>query len=634
MSKSKRRAGKVKTASTFSASTLAKLAPFLIAAIFIGLLTYWPALSAQALYLDDEFYLGSTLIQEPSWNSVSRFFSEVLQPSAVIGYYHPLTLTSVMLDFLDPAISQNPMPFHRTSLLLHLLNTGLVIILLYLLFDNKIVAGIAGLLFGLHPMNADAILWIAERKTVLSTFFALLALIAYVLYTRQPNWKRYALTWGLYVLALLAKPSALPLPLLMLILDWWPLGRFRSQTGALSEGEIFEKVGAPTRRIEPRLPALPGRPGGALPSQTFKYRVSQYQRLLLEKVPFLIVGALSVVVTIISQQRTVGAPIPEENPLLRIALIPVYTPVFYLFKILWPTNLAADYPYPTPFTLANPIVLAGLAGAIMLIVALVISLRRTPAWLAGWLFFFIAIFPALGIISFTTVIAANRFVYLPIIGLLLPLTWAGSALWNAAAPRLSLSQTRNLLLAAGAVLALLEIGVTSSYETHWQNTEGLFRYFLSETPDEWKLHNSLGKELLEQERIDEAIAEYREAVRLAPDRPITRLNLGRVLFKKKDYAAAQQEFTYIVQQDPTAWPAHVLLGMILLESGDPEGAIQKFKEADRIHPGEAEIHYNLGEAFAKQGKLTEATQEYRETLRLDPGYWEAQEALDALAKQP
>ncbi len=583
----------------------AKLAPLLLAAIFIGLLTYWPAFSATAFYLDDDLYLDTLVIQQPSWTTFGRFFSEVFEPSVVSGYYHPLTLTSVMLDFLDPAVATgNLMPFHRTSLALHLLNTGLAIILLYLLFDNKIVAGIAGLLFGLHPMNADAILWFAERKTVLSAFFALSALVFYVLYARQPNWKRYAATLGLYVLALLSKPTALPLPLLLLVLDWWPLRRL--QTGAV--------VGAP-----PGLAVAPTRTA-----------LVSWRRVLLEKVPFLLIGALSAVITLISQQQTVGNPPPPDNPALRLVLKLVYTPVFYLFKILWPANLVADYPFPAPLILANPIIWAGVIGTIALIVALVISVRYTPAGLAGWLFFFIAVFPALGIVSFTDALAANRFVYLPMIGLLLPLAWALNTAWRAAGR----ANQHNLILAAGVVLGLLEIGVTAGYEAHWQNTEKLLQYFLTQTPDEWKLHSNLGREFARQDDLEAALVHYQEAARLAPTQLGTHLNLGKVWYQTGNYAAAKQEFTYILQQNQTFWAVHLLQGKTLREMGDFELAINEMKEADRLRPGEAEIHYNLGVTFAKQGNLTEAIQEYRETLRLDPSYIDARRALEALGQQP
>jgi tetratricopeptide (TPR) repeat protein len=603
MTKQKRRAARRENAlGSPLFSSFSGLAPTLIITLVVVLITYLPALSAQALYLDDDVYLGSPLIQNPSLSSVGRFFGEVIEPSAVFGYYHPLTLTSVMLDFLDPGVAQSPLPFHRTSLLLHLLNTGLVIIFLYMLFGNKVVAGLVGLLFGLHPINADNILWIAERKTVLATFFVLLSLIFYVLYTRRPDWKRYAATWAMYVCALLSKPTAIPLPVLFLVLDYWPLGR-------LNLAEIFA-VWRNWRTLMAEKPL--------------------WLRILIEKIPFLIVGALSAVIAYVSQERTVGPALPVENPQLRQVLSLVYKPVFYIFKMIWPTNLIVEYPFPTPLTLANPVIWAGIIGTIVLIVALVIAARRAPPVLAGGLFFFIAIFPAL--LNFNAEMAGNRFVYLPMIGLLLPIAWALNLAWNAALNPSALSKRRNIILAAGAVVLVLAMSLTVAYEAHWQSTVGLLQYLIVQTPEQWKLHGNLGGEYLHTDKIDLSIAEYKEAIRLAPDRPENYLNLGKVWYQTGNYPAAQEEFTYVLQKEPNLWSVHLLLGMTLMARGNPETAIKELNEADRIHPGEAEIYFNLGEAFNKQGKFTEAAHEYRETLRVNPDYHEAQDALDKLPK--
>jgi len=260
----------------------------------------------------------------------------------VNGYYQPLALVSLMLDFRDPTATNSLLPFHRTSLLLHLLNTALVVVLLYLLFDNWLTAGFLGLLYGLHPLNTDAVLWIAERKTVLSTFFALASLVFYVIYARRADkmrrgdWKHYGAALLLYVCALLSKPTALPLAVLLPVLDYWPLNRLNRRT-------------------------------------------------LLEKVPFLIVAGLFAVVTVISQQEAGKTGSPDAAYLFgTLPLVICYALVLYVSKPVWPVGLVADYPFPPPpFTLMSTPVLVGVIGALMLVVALALSARRTRAWLAG-----------------------------------------------------------------------------------------------------------------------------------------------------------------------------------------------------------------------------------------------------------
>jgi len=279
----------------------------LLAVLGIVLATYWPALSAGALYMDDKYYLGPTT-QHPGWASVKAIFGEVLSPSMVNGYYQPLSLLSIMLDFLDPMASNSLLPFHRTSLLLHLLNVSLIAALLYVLFGHWLTAALLGMLWGLHPLNADAVLWIAERKTVLSTTFALGSLLLYVSYARhhatrtgRGDWKRYSASLFLYVCALLAKPTALPMVALLPLLDYWPLGRLSRKTW-------------------------------------------------LEKIPFVVICLLSATVTVISQAQAGDSGHTHFMKPHYLPLVMGYSVGFYLLKLVWPTGLVSDYPGPQPLS--------------------------------------------------------------------------------------------------------------------------------------------------------------------------------------------------------------------------------------------------------------------------------------------
>ncbi|MFH0980558.1 MAG: glycosyltransferase family 39 protein, partial [Planctomycetota bacterium] len=197
---------------------------------------HWPALSAQTLSFDDAQYLTKNLlVQNPSWASAGRFLREVLEPSTVSGYYQPLAMISLMLDHALGGRADQLRPFHRTSLILHISNTALVIVLLYLLFRQAWVAVAVGLLFGLHPLTVEPIPWIGERKTLLATFFALCCFITYVGYARRRSWKRYVACLVWFVLALMSKPTTTPLPVLLLLLDYWPLRR-------LNKRAVLEKV--------------------------------------------------------------------------------------------------------------------------------------------------------------------------------------------------------------------------------------------------------------------------------------------------------------------------------------------------------------------------------------------------------
>jgi tetratricopeptide (TPR) repeat protein len=556
----------------------------LISVLGIVLATYWPALSARAQYMDDKYYIGTPLTQHPSWSSVATCFREVFAPSMINGYYQPLAFVSVMLDFLDPAAAGSLLPFHRTTLLLHLLNVALVVFLLHSLFRNWITAGLLALLYGLHPLNADAVLWIAERKTVLSAFFALSSLLLYLAYARQSeqtgrgDWKRYSASLFLYGCALLSKPTALPVVAVLWLLDYWPLGRFGRRT-------------------------------------------------LLEKVPFVVLAVMSAVVTVVSQVHSGEAGTVHLVKFYYVPLTIAYGVGFYLLKVIWPTGLVSDYLYPQPLSLTNVAVLGSAIITLGTIAAIVLSFRRTRAWLAGGLFFLAMLLPTLGLIRYTSSIATNRSMYLPMVGLLLPLQRALSGLWQRG---VGARRVQTGVLFVGAMLATASAYATRSYEAYWQDSVTLLRYYLSQQPNDWKLHTRMGNEWIQRRDHRAAIGEFNEAIRLNPGWTENHLNAGRALFTVGDYAEAAQAFSVALEQTPNDWRAHMLMGMTRQRLGRVEGALQEFQTAARLAPKAAMPHFNIANIWGQQGKLDQAVAEYQETLRLDPRFTEARRALEAL----
>jgi Tfp pilus assembly protein PilF len=565
------------------------LAPVLILTAVLGIVlaTYWPALSARAQYMDDKFYLGTLLTRQPSWSSVKTIFGEVFAPSMVNGYYQPLTFVSVMLDFLDPAAAHNLLPFHRTTLVLHLLNVTLVAVLLRTLFRNWLTAGLLALLYGLHPLNADAVLWIAERKTVLSTFFALSSLLFYLAFARRAqqtgrgDWKRYSASLFLYACALLSKPTALPVAALLFVLDYWPLGRLGRST-------------------------------------------------LLEKVPFLVLAVSSAVVALISQAQSGQGGTIEYVRLYHLPLTIAYGVGFYLVKVVHPAGLVSDYPFPQPLGLSNFEVLGSAMVAAGAIAAILLSLRRTRAWLVGGLFFLVSILPTLGLIRFTTSITTNRSMYLPMVGLLLPLQWELTRFWQRGMGAAKEFAGRAIVLCVGAILAIGSAHATRRYESHWQDTLTLLRYYLSQAPNDARLHTRLGNEWIQRGDLRSAIAEFREAIRLNRFWTENHLNLGRALFTVGEYSEAAQAFATALVQTPNDWRAHMLMGMTRERLGDPASALREYQTAARLAPKAAAPHYNIANILAQQGKRDEAVEEYRHTLRLEPRFAEARRALEAI----
>jgi tetratricopeptide (TPR) repeat protein len=530
---------------------------------------HWPVLSAQAQFFDDQQYLTENLlVQNPGWTSARRFLTEVLEPSTVRGYYQPLAMISLMVDYALGGREHNLMPFHRTSLALHMANTALIIVLLYLLFGQIWVAAGVGLLFGLHPMTVEPIPWISERKTLLAAFFALWCLILYVRSTSKNDWKLYLGCVATYILALMSKPTTVPLPVLMLLLDFWPLKRLKWQS-------------------------------------------------ILEKLPFFVVGGIFAIITYISQARTAAVTLPSAYGPERIPLILCHNIIFYLYKIIWPFNLSSHYAFPKPLALSNPMVLAGVIGTCILIPLLIISLRWTRAVLTGWLFFFVAVLPTMQIIGFSNVIASDKFAYLPSIGLLMVLTAGLTWLFSKICKDIPL---RAAVVVMVLILAGAETAATRGYLVHWRDTVSHYKYMLKLSPDTVPLHNDLGVALLAQGKLDEAISHYRQALQYKPDHVKAHTNLGIALSKQGKFDKAISHYRRTLQLKPGHVKAHNNLGNALSSQGKLDEAISHYRQALQYKPDHVKAHNNLGVALSKQGKFDEAISHYRQTLELSPNF--------------
>lgn len=533
------------------------------------IVVHWPALSAQALSFDDSQYLTKNLlVQNPGWTSARRFLTEVLEPSTVGGYYQPLTMISLMFDYALGGRPDNLQPFHRTSLILHVVNTALVVVLLYLLFGQAWIAAAVGLLFGLHPMTVEPIPWVGERKTLLAAFFALWCLILYVRYARKPNRPLYIGCLAMYVLALMSKPTSTPLPLLMLLIDYWPLGRWKWKT-------------------------------------------------VLEKLPFIVVGGISAIITYISQSSAAPTLVAGGYGFERIPFIVCHNIIFYLHKIIWPANLSSHYPFPEPLGLSDPMVLAGVIGTCILVPLLVISLRWTRAALAGWLFFFVAIFPTIQILRFSSVIAADKFAYLPSVGLLM----AVSSLlgWFCRTGSTGKSIARHMVVAmAVLVLAGAEAVATRSYLVHWRDTLSLSEHMLTVTPNSPLVHNMLGLELQSQDKLDQAISQYRHALQFKPNYVEAHNNLGIALQLQGKPDEALDHYRQAIQIDPGYVEAYYNMGITFRVQGRLDQAINCYRQALQLKPNYFEAHNNLGNALQSRGRLDEAIKHFRQALQIKP----------------
>lgn len=583
------------------------LLPLLIAAV---LFAHWPAISAQAISFDDQQYLTDNyVVQHPSWASARRFLSEVLEPSTVRGYYQPLAMISLMLDFAMADRPDNLVPFHSTSLGLHVANTCLIAILLYLLFGRPWPATLVALLFGVHPLTVEPIPWVGERKTLLAAFFALICLIFYVRYAlalrREPGesgarpWVLYAASLFFYLPALMSKPTTTPLPMLLLLMDYWPLQR------------LIRPAASSRARSGPRVADS---------------RAKLAWRVLFEKTPFFALAGLFAVITFISQARSASVHMPSQYSPLRIPMILAHNIVFYLRKIVWPAKLSSHYPFPDPMSLTHPAVLAGVIGTAILLTVLLWSWRWTPALLTGWLMFFFMQLPTMQIVGFSDVIASDKFTYLPAIGLLIVLAWWLTRAWGpasgAAAPGEVVDARRYryrraMLIAGALLLAGAETYQTRAYLSCFTDTEGLYRHMISLAPQSGTLYRGLGVALAQQKRYSEALPVLERARQLDP---LAEPSLGLTLFQIGRKEEALEHLRRAVHIRPDEASILNLLAISLIDSGKTAEAEKVLLQAIRIKPDYLLAHMNYGRLLVDAGRLEEADREYQTAIRIYPEF--------------
>jgi Flp pilus assembly protein TadD len=577
----------------------AMVATGLVVAIVVAA-AHWPVLKAQALSLDDaEFVTENPLVSHPSWSSAGRFFDEVLHPSTVRGYYLPLSMISLMLDVAAGGKSDNLRAFHRTSLALHVANTLLIVLLLYRLFGAGLPAVLVGLLFGLHPLTVEPTAWIGERKTLLATFFALASLLAYVRSTRQTGVGWLLASLALFLPALLSKPTVTTLPLLMLVLDYWPLKRLSREA-------------------------------------------------VVEKIPFFLLALIFGAITYVSQAHASGIVEATRSTYLQWPLKISYLLVFYLVKIVWPSPLSCVYPIPRSFALSSPLVLLSLLGVGALTVLLALMARRARGPLAGWAFFILALAPTLGLIQYSWVTASDKYLYLAGLGLLMILAWALTVVWAGDAG--GVTRARILLLVPVLVILGLEAWGTRSTLRHWTDSLTLFRHMETVAPEAPVVQDQLGIILLEsspeegvrhlrraielaphyvdgqynlgvvlgaQGRLDEGIRHLQEADRLRPGDPRTLRFLGTFLRQARRLPEAEAALRRAVQRNPSDAEVAVELGNTLVLGGRGAEAAEQFERAVTLAPADAEAHFRLAiTMLGLPGRAAAGANHLREAIRL------------------
>ena len=502
--------------------------------------------------------------------------------------WHPLTWLSHMLDVRLYGL--NAWGHHLSSVLLHAAAAIALFLLLRSLTGRLWPSALAAALFAIHPLRVESVAWVAERKDVLSGLLFMLTLGAYVRYVRRPRSAvRYLAVFALFALGLMAKPMLVPLPLLLLVLDWWPLGRLAPADTARRPGQRAWRLG-----------------GLTLPPA-----------LLLEKVPLLALAAVSSALTLWAQQETrlpgavLGFGLRLGNAVVAYA--------DYLVLFFAPTGLAVFYPHAESALPRWKI--AAAAATLLAATAAALALRRRlPHLLAGWLWYAGMLVPVAGLVQVGRQGMADRYTYLPQIGLGVALAWTAAA----ACRRRALGRwVRQASLAAIALLA----GLAWRQAGFWRDSETLFTRALAVTSGNFVAHANLGVALHERGRIDEAIVHYRAALELQPGFAEIQYDLGNALAARQQPEEAAEHYRQALALRPDYAEAHYGLGNALAARQQVDEAIAHYRLALIAKPTLVEAHFNAGVLLANRGRLEEAVAHYRSALEIRPDYARARENL-------
>ena len=535
--------------------------------------------------------------------------------------WHPLTWISHAVDYAMWGL--NPLGHHLTNNILHALCTFIVVLLAMRLMEvfkkiaeNKglsrsflddraigMTAAVTGLLFGLHPLHAESVAWVAERKDLLCAVFFLLSVTAYAhymgeisenafaVYTPRLLNKRYLLTLGLFTLALLSKPMAVTLPFVLLILDWYPFGRIRS----------IKTLWAAT----------------------------------IEKLPFLALTLISSILTVLAQKAG-GAMEPMKLvPLSMRLLVAARSLIAYLGKMILPLNLSPYYAYPddiSPYSLEYIVPIALVAG---ITITFLTVLRNQKLWMAVWGYYVITLLPVLGIVQVGGQSMADRYTYLQSIG---PFLLIGLIAAKVYADITDLTRWRVVLKTAGLVLAAAAL-VSMSYATMeqigvWRNSFVFWGRVLEAEPARIPFaYNNLGLAYASKGQLDEAIELYQTALRLKPDYAEAHNNLGIAYASKGQLEMAIEQFQTAVRLKPDYAEAHNDLGLAYASKGLLDEAIEHYQTAVRLKPDLTEAHFNLGLIYLKKGSKDMARTEFELVVRNNPDDHEARRILDSIISQ-
>jgi len=576
--------------------------------VLITIISFGHILNNDFINFDDNLYITENHQIKSGINvqTIKWAFTAV-----VASNWHPLTLLSHTLDW--SLFGTWAGGHHLVSLLFHI---GAVLFLfLFLSKTTKQLwpSAIVAALFAVHPLRVESVAWASERKDVLSMFFGMATLYAYAFYVEDKKISRYLLCFLLFVLALMSKPMMVTLPFVLLLIDYWPLQRWQKvpspephKTQVVAQQQKNKKK---KKRKSAEIHAEHAKK--PIIVQNTKQLTIQ---LIKEKIPLFALSVISSLVTVWAQDKGRSIASLDILPFSDRLANALVSYAVYLGKTFWPVNLSIFYPHQ---------LLSGwqILGAILLLAitttGVLFFVRKAPFLITGWLWYLGTLVPVIGLVQVGNQAMADRYTYLPSVGILIMLVWGLLYL----VPK---EKKRKSVLTPLSVVAILVMMLLSwQYCRSWKNSVAIFSHALKTTRNNHLAHNNLGVAFDEAGKRQEAIYHYRAALEIHPEYDSALVNLGAALAAVGKSDEAVVFYRQAIRKNPMSAHAHINLGVALAAAGNKQEAIRHYYEAIKIDPNLAEAHYNLGNLFAAERKNSEAESCYRQAVRTNPGHSKA-----------
>lgn len=547
--------------------------------LFLLVLTvFWPVQHHDFVNYDDNLYV------QDNYRLAEGLTAKSLQWMLTAtdgGLWHPVTWLSLFLDYR--LYGPDPGGFHRTSMLIHALATALLFLVLSAMTGSLWKSALATALFGIHPLHVESVAWIAERKDVLCGLFWMLTMGAYLRYARKPRTGRYLLVCTLFLMGLASKVMIATLPFLLILMDFYPL-----------------------RRVAGR---------GMPHAETSPWKRASLSALILEKMPLILLAVAASAAAVLSQGKA-GALVPVDtygiDARLANAIVSYGT---YLVRTIWPMDLAVFYPLPAAWPVHAILSCGTLLVAISL--GVLAGERRYPYLALGWLWYLGTLIPVIGLVHIGSQAMADRYTYIPLIGVFIILVWGSADL----AAALRLRRPLTLFLASVLVLAPAALSVRQVHV--WQNDRTLFSQAIRAVPGNYLAYNNLGTTLRKEGDYEASIAAIRKALSIKPHYAIGYNNLGNTLMAKGDHKQAEAHYRKALEIQPDLVPAHSNLANSLIAAGKTEEALRHYRTALRMDPSFVDAHYNLGIALVKLGRIDEGLLHLEQSVSLQPNHSDA-----------